>query len=143
MAETKHPTPMLDELENGPWPSFVSGIKRLRFHICALKELSSWRQSPSCDPDSQDPPRNRIRSPSKEMRNTGHEPPSASVTASLAIMTTPSRMTHPAPLASWTPSLLVMLTFRPILAFLSTMAFSMALPGPTPTGVTLAGSPGA
>ena len=23
-------TPMLDELENGPWPSFVSGIKRLR-----------------------------------------------------------------------------------------------------------------
>ncbi len=30
MAENKHPTPMLDELENGPWPSFVSGIKRLR-----------------------------------------------------------------------------------------------------------------
>ncbi|MCK5366264.1 MAG: sulfite reductase, dissimilatory-type subunit alpha, partial [Gammaproteobacteria bacterium] len=26
----KHPTPMLDELEQGPWPSFVSGIKRLR-----------------------------------------------------------------------------------------------------------------
>jgi len=26
----KHPTPMLDELEHGPWPSFVSGIKRLR-----------------------------------------------------------------------------------------------------------------
>ena len=26
----KHDTPMLDELENGPWPSFVSGIKRLR-----------------------------------------------------------------------------------------------------------------
>ena len=26
----KHPTPMLDELETGPWPSFVSGIKRLR-----------------------------------------------------------------------------------------------------------------
>lgn len=25
-----HPTPMLDELENGPWPSFISGIKRLR-----------------------------------------------------------------------------------------------------------------
>ena len=21
---------MLDELENGPWPSFISGIKRLR-----------------------------------------------------------------------------------------------------------------
>nr|AFI78494.1 reverse-type dissimilatory sulfite reductase (rDSR), alpha subunit (DsrA) [uncultured bacterium ws156A7] len=30
MAEDQHPTPMLDELENGPWPSFVSGIKRLR-----------------------------------------------------------------------------------------------------------------
>ena len=27
---TKHETPMLDELENGPWPSFISGIKRLR-----------------------------------------------------------------------------------------------------------------
>ena len=31
MADKKqHETPMLDELENGPWPSFVSGIKRLR-----------------------------------------------------------------------------------------------------------------
>jgi sulfite reductase alpha subunit len=26
----QHPTPMLDELENGPWPSFISGFKRLR-----------------------------------------------------------------------------------------------------------------
>ena len=26
----KHTTPMLDELEHGPWPSFISGIKRLR-----------------------------------------------------------------------------------------------------------------
>ncbi len=26
----KYETPMLDELENGPWPSFISGIKRLR-----------------------------------------------------------------------------------------------------------------
>jgi sulfite reductase alpha subunit len=26
----KHETPMLDELERGPWPSFISGIKRLR-----------------------------------------------------------------------------------------------------------------
>ncbi len=25
-----HPTPMLDQLEDGPWPSFVSGLKRLR-----------------------------------------------------------------------------------------------------------------
>ena len=24
-----HETPMLDELENGPWPSFISGLKRL------------------------------------------------------------------------------------------------------------------
>ncbi len=31
MADNKqHETPMLDELESGPWPSFVSGIKRLR-----------------------------------------------------------------------------------------------------------------
>ncbi|MBZ0071061.1 MAG: dissimilatory-type sulfite reductase subunit alpha [Thiohalobacteraceae bacterium] len=30
MANKHHETPMLDELENGPWPSFVSGIKRLR-----------------------------------------------------------------------------------------------------------------
>jgi len=30
MADKQHPTPMLDELENGPWPSFISGIKRLR-----------------------------------------------------------------------------------------------------------------
>ena len=27
---TVHDTPMLDELETGPWPSFISGIKRLR-----------------------------------------------------------------------------------------------------------------
>jgi sulfite reductase alpha subunit len=26
----KHATPRLDELESGPWPSFVSGLKRLR-----------------------------------------------------------------------------------------------------------------
>ena len=30
MAKKTHDTPMLDELENGPWPSFISGIKRLR-----------------------------------------------------------------------------------------------------------------
>jgi len=31
MADNKHfDTPMLDELEKGPWPSFISGIKRLR-----------------------------------------------------------------------------------------------------------------
>ena len=30
MAKNTYPTPMLDELETGPWPSFISGIKRLR-----------------------------------------------------------------------------------------------------------------
>ncbi|MCA1804287.1 MAG: dissimilatory-type sulfite reductase subunit alpha [Xanthomonadaceae bacterium] len=30
MAKKIHETPMLDELENGPWPSFITGIKRLR-----------------------------------------------------------------------------------------------------------------
>ncbi len=29
-AEGVHPTPMLDQLEDGPWPSFVTGLKRLR-----------------------------------------------------------------------------------------------------------------
>jgi len=30
MAIDKHDTPMLDQLESGEWPSFISGIKRLR-----------------------------------------------------------------------------------------------------------------
>ena len=30
MARKIYDTPMLDELENGPWPSFISGFKRLR-----------------------------------------------------------------------------------------------------------------
>ncbi len=29
-SEGFHPTPMLDQLESGPWPSFVTGLKRLR-----------------------------------------------------------------------------------------------------------------
>ncbi|MBK8324979.1 MAG: dissimilatory-type sulfite reductase subunit alpha [Betaproteobacteria bacterium] len=29
MDKSMHPTPMLDELESGPWPSFVTGLKRL------------------------------------------------------------------------------------------------------------------
>ncbi|MBL0144000.1 MAG: dissimilatory-type sulfite reductase subunit alpha [Betaproteobacteria bacterium] len=29
MAKKMHPTPMLDKLETGPWPSFVTGLKRL------------------------------------------------------------------------------------------------------------------
>jgi sulfite reductase alpha subunit len=30
MAIEKHATPMLDQLEDGPWPSFITGLKRLR-----------------------------------------------------------------------------------------------------------------
>ena len=30
MGNKLHDTPMLDQLETGPWPSFISGIKRLR-----------------------------------------------------------------------------------------------------------------
>ncbi len=30
MAIDRYPTPMIDQLEDGPWPSFISGIKRLR-----------------------------------------------------------------------------------------------------------------
>jgi len=30
MGNNTHDTPMLDQLESGPWPSFISGIKRLR-----------------------------------------------------------------------------------------------------------------
>ncbi len=30
MTKKKHGTKLLDELEDGPWPSFVSGLKRLR-----------------------------------------------------------------------------------------------------------------
>ncbi|MCH8862854.1 MAG: dissimilatory-type sulfite reductase subunit alpha [Proteobacteria bacterium] len=29
MAKKSHKTPLLDELEDGPWPSFVTGLKRL------------------------------------------------------------------------------------------------------------------
>ncbi len=29
MSKKLHNTPMLDELEKGPWPSFVTGLKRL------------------------------------------------------------------------------------------------------------------
>ena len=29
MAKKSHETPLLDELEKGPWPSFVTGLKRL------------------------------------------------------------------------------------------------------------------
>ena len=29
MTKKMHPTPMLDQLESGPWPSFVTGLKRL------------------------------------------------------------------------------------------------------------------
>ena len=29
MAKKMHDTPMLDQLESGPWPSFVTGLKRM------------------------------------------------------------------------------------------------------------------
>ena len=29
MAKKMHDTPMLDQLESGPWSSFVTGLKRL------------------------------------------------------------------------------------------------------------------
>ena len=29
MAKPLYPTPLLDQLESGPWPSFVTGLKRL------------------------------------------------------------------------------------------------------------------
>ena len=29
MTKKMHDTPLLDELESGPWPSFVTGLKRL------------------------------------------------------------------------------------------------------------------
>lgn len=29
MAKPMHDTPMLDQLESGPWPSFITGLKRL------------------------------------------------------------------------------------------------------------------
>ena len=29
MSKAPHDTPMLDQLESGPWPSFVTGLKRL------------------------------------------------------------------------------------------------------------------
>jgi len=33
MADKQHKTPMIDQLEDGPWPSFISGIKRLRDEV--------------------------------------------------------------------------------------------------------------
>ncbi len=30
VPKKQHPTPLLDQLEDGPWPSFVTGLKRLR-----------------------------------------------------------------------------------------------------------------
>ena len=29
MTKKTHPTPLLDELKSGPWPSFVDGLQRL------------------------------------------------------------------------------------------------------------------
>jgi len=38
------------------------------------------------------------------------------------------------PLLTWTPSLLMIFTLRPMRAFLSTMQFLMTVPAPTPRG---------
>ena len=32
MAKQMYPTPMLDALETGPWPSFVTGLKPVPYH---------------------------------------------------------------------------------------------------------------
>ena len=34
-----HPTPMLDQLETGPWPSFVTGLKRLAHNNNMMVDL--------------------------------------------------------------------------------------------------------
>jgi sulfite reductase alpha subunit len=39
MTKPLHPTPLLDELESGPWPSFVSGLKRLAADKGAMVDL--------------------------------------------------------------------------------------------------------
>ncbi len=44
MAKKEHDTPLLDELEKGPWPSFVKGLKRLsrdggKPHADMMKDL--------------------------------------------------------------------------------------------------------
>ncbi|MEK6550158.1 MAG: hypothetical protein AABZ50_00780, partial [Pseudomonadota bacterium] len=34
-----HSTPMLDQLESGPWPSFVTGLKRLALNNNMMVDL--------------------------------------------------------------------------------------------------------
>ncbi|MCG8055903.1 MAG: dissimilatory-type sulfite reductase subunit alpha [Candidatus Thiodiazotropha endolucinida] len=43
MLMKSHPTPMLDQLESGEWPSFVTGIKRLRdtHPDCRIRETTN------------------------------------------------------------------------------------------------------
>ena len=38
-TKTFHPTPMLDQLESGPWPSFVTGLKRLAHNNNMMVDL--------------------------------------------------------------------------------------------------------
>ncbi len=57
MAKKMHDTPMLDALETGPWPSFVTGLKRLAKDkdyvvdparsACSATAAASSRASPS------------------------------------------------------------------------------------------------
>ena len=39
MAKKPHDTPNLDTLESGPWPSFVTGLKRLAKDKDAVADL--------------------------------------------------------------------------------------------------------
>jgi len=45
----KHPTPMLDDLESGPWPSFVSDIKREALHRHKLGQDNLLIRMEACD----------------------------------------------------------------------------------------------
>ena len=40
MARELYNTPNLDELENGPWPSFVTGLKRLALDTHAGADMA-------------------------------------------------------------------------------------------------------
>ena len=47
MAKPMHPTPMLDQLESGPWPSFVTGLKRLAKEKDYVVDLLGQLETPT------------------------------------------------------------------------------------------------
>ena len=51
MAKKKHETPMLDELEQGPWPSFVTGLKRLAENTPAVPDDAAMWPAPPSGPE--------------------------------------------------------------------------------------------